>query len=171
MGIPIFSETKLHKGLTISEGSSEPIDFISKKQQWLSSSKINLDSSSNFAITNLFDFFVNEEINIDISFNNLFLSSTFIEVEILIYGIIHDAKYSFIMSTCKWLVLFLKTLFEDNYATSYELIPFAYGLKSALFDLVFLPLLKSFILFKHLINNLTFFIHLSSFFFFLIENL
>ena len=70
--------------LAISEGLKEPIDLISRKQQGSWSSKYISQLSSNFAITNLFDLLVRDEINIEISSRNFFLSSTFDEVEILI---------------------------------------------------------------------------------------
>ena len=79
-----YSSIKFDIGFAISEGFKEPIDLISKKQQGLSSSKYISKWSSNLAITNLFDLFVREETNIEISSSNFFLSPIFAEVETLI---------------------------------------------------------------------------------------
>ena len=76
--MPIFSCTKLDIGFDISEGFKEPIDLISKKQQGLWSSKYISQLSSNFAITNLLDLFVKDEINIEISSKPL--KNRFVEV-------------------------------------------------------------------------------------------
>jgi hypothetical protein len=74
-------------GFAISEGFREPIDLISKKQEGFSSLKYIWQLSSSFAITNLFDLLVKDEIRIEISSSNFSLSFTFSEVETLIKGI------------------------------------------------------------------------------------
>ena len=85
IGIMAPSDNKAIEALqSISKGFKAPIDLISKKQQGLWSSKYIMELSSNLAITNLFDLFVKDEINIEISSSNFILSSTFTEVATLI---------------------------------------------------------------------------------------